>query len=48
MTLFSIDKDRELYFYAQNSSKELLAVDKSKLPLVNLLSQALDKIKEKE
>mgnify|MGYP002621946934 CR=1 FL=1 len=48
MTLFSIDKDRELYFYAQNSSKELLAVDKSKLPLENLLSQALDKIKEKE
>lgn len=48
MTLFSIDKDRELYFYAQNSSKELLPVDKSKLPLENLLSQALEKIKEQK
>ena len=46
MTLFSIDKDRQLYFFAQNSSKELLPVDKSRLPLENLLSQALEKIKE--
>ena len=42
MTLFSLDKYRELYFYAQNSSKEILPVDKSKVPLENLLSQALD------
>ncbi len=42
MTLFSLDKYRELYFYAQFSSKELLPVDKSKVPLENLLSQALD------
>ena len=46
MTLFSIDKDRQLFFYSQNSSKELLPVDKSRLPLENLLSQALEKIKE--
>lgn len=48
MTLFSIDKDRELFFYAQNSSKALKPVDKSRLPLENLLSQALEKIKEME
>lgn len=42
MTLFSIDKYRNLYFYAQNSSKEILPVDKSKVPLENLISQALD------
>ena len=42
MTLFSLDKYRELYFYAQYSSKELLPVDKSKVPLENLLSQALE------
>ena len=42
MTLFSLDKYRELYFYAQFSSKELLPVDKSKVPLENLLSQALE------
>ena len=48
MTLFSIDKDRELFFYAQNSSKLLLPVEKSKLPLENLLSQALEKIKDQK
>ncbi len=42
MTLFSLDKYRELYFYAQYSSKELVPVDKSKVPLENLLSQALE------
>jgi hypothetical protein len=42
MTLFSLDKYRNLYFYAQNSSKEILSVDKSKVPLENLISQALD------
>jgi hypothetical protein len=48
MTLFSIDKDRELFFYAQMTSKLLLPVDKSRLPLENLLSQALEKIKEQK
>lgn len=42
MTLFSLDKYRNLYFYAQNSSKEIVSVDKSKVPLENLLSQALE------
>lgn len=42
MTLFSIDKYRNLYFYAQNSSKEILPINKSRVPLENLLSQALD------
>lgn len=42
MTLFSLDKYRNLYFYAQNSSKEILPVNKSRVPLENLLSQALD------
>jgi len=48
MTLFSIDKDRELFFYAQMTSKLLKPVDKTKLPLENLLSQALEKIQEKK
>lgn len=49
MTLFSIDNDRSLYYYAQHSDlpkeKRLRPVDKSKIPLENLLSQALQKIK---
>ena len=49
MTLFSIDNDRNLYYYAQHSDlpkeKRLKPVDKSKIPLENLLSQALQKIK---
>ena len=48
MTLFSIDKDRELFFYAQMTSKLLKPVHKSRLPLENLLSQALEKIKEQK
>lgn len=42
MTLFSLDKYRELYYYAQFTSKKLLPVVKSKVPLENLLSQALE------
>ena len=49
MTLFSIDNDRNLYYYAQHSDlpkeKRLKPVDKSKIPFENLLSQALQKIK---
>ena len=49
MTLFSIDNDRGLYYYAQHSDlpkeKRLRPVDKSIIPLENLLSQALQKIK---
>ncbi len=49
MTLFSIDNDRKLYFYAQFSklknSERLKPVDKDMIPLENLLSQALQKLK---
>lgn len=49
MTLLSIDNDRNLYYYAQHSKlkeeKRLKPVDKSVIPFENLLSQALQKIK---
>ena len=49
MTLFSIDSDRKLFFYSQFSeidkNKRIKPVDKMKLPLENLLSQALEKMK---
>ena len=46
MTLFSLDKHRELYYYSQFTSHELLPVVKSKIPLENLLSQALETISD--
>ena len=61
MTLFSIDGDRELYFYSQEEMKpnmteaEKIAfrstlmrrVDKNKIPLYNLLSQALERFEKR-
>jgi hypothetical protein len=49
MSLFSIDNDRKLFFYAQfsklNNSERLKPVGKDLIPLENLLSQALQKLK---
>lgn len=61
MTLFSIDGDRELYFYSQEEMKSEMTesekiafrstlmrrVDKNKIPLYNLLSQALERFEKK-
>ena len=61
MTLFSIDGDRELYFYSQEEMKSdmtesekvafrstlIRPVDKNKIPLYNLLSQALERFEKK-
>ena len=45
MTLFAIDDNRRLYYYPQNSPNPvILMADKGKVPLENLLSQALDSI----
>lgn len=49
MTLFSIDNDRYLYYYAQHSDgqkdgQRIRPVDKSVIPLENLLSQALENV----
>lgn len=48
MTLMAIDGDRSLYYYSQNTrlkeDKRLKEVDKSQIPLKNLLSQALEKL----
>lgn len=51
MTLLSIDSDRELYYYRQASNitddrLRLQKVDKTKVPLENLLSQALETLKQ--
>lgn len=49
MSLFSIDNDRKLFFYAQfsklDNKERLKPVDKELIPLENLLSQALQKLK---
>lgn len=53
VTLLSIDSNRELYYYIQvkdsnlDDSKRLRQVEKKKIPLENLLSQALQTIKER-
>lgn len=61
MTLFSIDGDRELYFYSQEEMKQgmteaekiafrstlIRPVDKNKIPLYNLLSQALERFEKR-
>lgn len=47
MALMSINGERKLYYYKQNikvNEEPLAEADKSKIPLKNLLSQALDKI----
>ena len=44
MTLFAIDDNRRLYYYPQNTSKVITQADKDKIPLENLLSQALESI----
>lgn len=45
MTLFAIDDNRQLYYYPQNSPNPVITMaDKGKVPLENLLSQALDSI----
>lgn len=50
MTILSIDSGRDLYYYKQNDQgdivEKLQEVDKTKIPLENLLSQALEKIKK--
>lgn len=49
MTLLAIDGDKKLYYHEQSSDKTtpsqaIQEVDKTKLPIENLLSQALEKI----
>lgn len=49
MTLLAIDGDRKLYYHEQGSkatdiAKRIKQVDKSKLPIQNLLSEALEKL----
>lgn len=49
VTLLSIDSKRKLYYYSQDSSiqeNQIKPVDKTKVPLENLLSQALETLKE--
>lgn len=49
VTLLSIDADRKLYYYSQDDSKRnkpIELVDKTKVPLENLLSQAIDTLKQ--
>lgn len=46
MTLFAIDDNRRLYYYPQNSSHPIITMaDKGKVPLENLLSQALENMR---
>lgn len=42
LTLLSINAKHRLYFYSQGNTPRLIEVDKSLLPLQNLLSQALE------
>jgi hypothetical protein len=45
MTLFAIDDNRRLYYYPQNTPDAVMTeANKSKVPLENLLSQALESI----
>lgn len=49
MTLLAIDGDKKLYYHEQSNDKKTASlaiqeVDKTKLPIENLLSQALEKI----
>ena len=50
MTLMAIDGDRSLYYFSQDSrlqeDKRLKVVDKSQIPLKNLLSQALETLED--
>lgn len=50
MTLMAIDGDRSIFYYNQDKrvpdSERIKAVDKSKVPLENLLSQALETLKQ--
>lgn len=49
VTLLSIDSKRKLYYYSQDEAskeKPIKPVDKTKVPLENLLSQALETLKE--
>lgn len=45
MTLFAIDDNRRLLYYTQNTSMVMTQADKTKVPLENLLSQALENMK---
>ena len=45
MTLFAIDDNRRLYYYPQNTTRVITEADKNKVPLENLLSQALENIR---
>ena len=46
MTLFAIDDNRRLYYYPQNTANAVISeADKGKVPLENLLSQALENIR---
>lgn len=47
MTLFAIDDNRRLFYYTQNSDIKVIAeANKAKVPLENLLSQALESIND--
>lgn len=52
MTLMAIDSDRDLYHYSQakglQNDRRLTLVDKSSVPLRNLLSQALENIENND
>ena len=48
MTLIAVDGDRDLYYYSQDTNQSeclrMKKVNKSMIPLENLLSQALENI----
>ena len=50
MTLLAIDGDRSLFYYSQDKSLpdtlRIKEVDKSKIPLESLLSQALERLED--
>lgn len=53
MTLLAIDGDKKLYYHEQSNDKKTASlaiqeVDKTKLPIENLLSQALEKVSGKK
>ncbi len=46
MTLFAIDDNRQLYYYPQNTANAVITeANKSQVPLENLLSQALENMR---
>jgi len=49
-TLLSIDRNRKLYYYTQkaDTNNKIIEIEKSDIPLENLLSQALESLKDQQ